>query len=1128
MIRALKKWWWVFLAIPAIAGLLRFRLDVDVLNLLPADEPGVRGLKLYQEHFSNARELILTLRFPNRENAERLTGELAAWLRSDTNLVAGVSWQPPWMAQPAEAAEIVAYLWFNQPPEVFGSLTNRLAPDKVGVTLAEAKETLATSMSPMDIGRRAFDPYDLLNVPQTTNVSAISPEQAEHMFASGDGTFRLIFVQANRDLKTWYECSQWLQEIRDSARLFRAGKPEWDGVVMHATGRPAFVAEIAASMRRDMIGAVFGTAAIIALLFWLIHRRLLPMLWLLTLLALILVATMGLGSLLFGTINVVSLGFAAILLGLAVDYAVVHYQEALAHPQLTIPEIRRAIAPSILWAAITTVAAFLVLNFGGLPGLAQLGSLVAIGVTLAAIVMVVAFLPPLFPKRRQEAATSASPKWWTFLFPAIPERLGQAGPTTRLTIRPTLWLTVALIFLTSAILIARHPHLERSGSAMRIQNIEAEAALNEITAAVGIPQDPLWVIAEGGSEMEVRQRLSSAEALLEHARSNQWITNFTLPTPLWPQPDWQQQNRATAQWLATQSASLTGAAVREGFNTNALALTDELLHYWQRFGASHAVVWPTNSTSQWMLKRFAARSTNELFGLGLVYPATNRVAIESLTKLSEDFQRVGISLSGWPLLGPATLRRVSDRLGVMVAAMVALVLLSLWLAFRRLAEVALGLCVLLLSGLCLLAVMGLAGWSWNLLNLMGVPLILGTGVDYSIFIQLGLRRMNGDARAVRRSIGKALLLCGGTAITGFGSLAWSGNLGMASLGKVCATGIAANVLISIFLLPAWWQAINARHNGGNSASQNAPSALYRARVWSLALTTTRIVPGFLLRQIALLAAGIYQGLNAARREVVIQNLLPALNDDRKAATKMARRLYRQFALKLLDLWNHENGKAAAIEVLNEDQFAKLLAANKQGQGVLLVTPHLGNWEIGGQLMRSRGISLLALTQAEPGSGLTELRSDSRARWGIETLIVGEDAFAFVEVIRRLQEGAVVALLIDRPAPATAVMVELFGRNFPASIAAAELARASGCAIFCASITRERDKYIANLMTDIAYDRCALGNREARRALTQRIMTTFEPEILKHLDQWFHFVPVWPSENANTPGSAIKSNLPQPK
>ena len=120
-------------------------------------------------------------------------------------------------------------------------------------------------------------------------------------------------------------------------------------------------------------------------------------------LVLILFATLALGALVMGTISVVSLGFAAVLLGLAVDYAVVHYQEALAHPQMTVPEIRRAIAPSILWAAITTISAFLVLNLGGLPGLGQLGSLVAIGIAVSALVMVMIYLPPLFPEPPETA-----------------------------------------------------------------------------------------------------------------------------------------------------------------------------------------------------------------------------------------------------------------------------------------------------------------------------------------------------------------------------------------------------------------------------------------------------------------------------------------------------------------------------------------------------------------------------------------------------------------------------------------------------------------------------------------------------------------------------------------------------
>ena len=127
----LKRWWWALLVLLAVLGLWRLRFDVDVLNLLPPDQPTVQGLKLYQQHFANARELIITLRAPDAEQAERLADALAARLRQETNLVAGVSWQPPWMEQPAQLAELLACLWLNQPPESFGALTNRLAPDRL-------------------------------------------------------------------------------------------------------------------------------------------------------------------------------------------------------------------------------------------------------------------------------------------------------------------------------------------------------------------------------------------------------------------------------------------------------------------------------------------------------------------------------------------------------------------------------------------------------------------------------------------------------------------------------------------------------------------------------------------------------------------------------------------------------------------------------------------------------------------------------------------------------------------------------------------------------------------------------------------------------------------------------------
>src|SRR5581483_9206041 len=97
-----------------------------------------------------------------------------------------------------------------------------------------------------------------------------------------------------------------------------------------------------------------------------------------------------------------------------------------------------------------------------------------------------------------------------------------------------------------------------------------------------------------------------------------------------------------------------------------------------------------------------------------------------------------------------------------------------------------------------------------------------------------------------------LLLCGATAIAGFGFLGLSSNAGMASLGQVCAVGIAGNMLISVFLLPVWWKSIRGRElnaaAGDSSApdtrhsSLSAPSSLYRTEFWLLGLWLVRILP----------------------------------------------------------------------------------------------------------------------------------------------------------------------------------------------------------------------------------------------------------------------------------------------
>lgn len=1108
----LKKWWWALLLLAIGLGAARLRFDVDVLDLLPPDEPTVQGLKLYEQHFTNARELIISLRAPDSDTAEKLAGDLAARLRQKTNLVAAVTWQPPWMEHPELLGELLGWLWFNQPPADFSTLTNRLEPAPLKAALDETRELLATSMSPLDLARRSFDPFNLISMPGLTNLGGLDMSQGNQGFASTDGKYRLLYVESAVDLSGYRECNEWLKAIRGAVVDLQSGpaKETWQSVVIHFTGRPVFVQEIALSMQHDMSHSVGITASFIALLFWLTHRRWKPLLWLLTLLVFILGATLLLGALLLGHISVVALGFAAILLGLAVDYAVVHYQEALAHPQMTVPEIRRAIAPSILWAAITTMSAFLVLNFGGLPGLGQLGSLVALGIALSALVMVMIYLPPLFPERRQPRPDQPPFRWRDFLFAPLeplaePVRSPQQGSLMPL-------LLTALIFLGAAAVLAfRHPGLDRSGNALQPAHGEAQQALDEMTVELGLPPQPLWLIVPGRDAAEVFQRMTNAEVLLNGAVQNHVIAKYLLPDSLWPRGEFQSSNRTTAASLGTKAPRLRELALAAGFNTNALVLAENMVQTWAQAGITTTLMWPTNQVSEWLLKRFVARSPEQCLVMGLVYPATNHVESASLTKISTNLAQNHALLSGWELLGQATLKRVQSRMWMLIVPMVLLVLLSLWFAFRRPAEIFLGLAVLLLSGVCLLAVMTLAGWNWNLMNLMALPLILGTGVDYTIFIQLALRRHGGNLVAVRQSVGRALMLCGGTAVAGFGSLAISSNLGMASLGRVCAVGIGANALISIFLLPAWWQWVRGRQDQGKGGpkAHGAQPAFYRGAAWQLGLVCVKIFPTPLLKSIA---AGLADGYWLVQRKqgaTVVNNFLPLFYGDRKLAERAARAVHRNFAAKLIDLWRVEGGEVTRNWLTNNSELEIIHAARRRGRGTLFITLHLGNWEHGGQLLNQLGIRLTILSQAEPDDALTELRKAARASYGVDTLIIGDDSFAFVEVIKRLQAGADMAVSLDRPPDRGGVLVEFFGHPFEASLAAAELARASGCAILGVTIVRHSNGYTVKVLPEFVYDRQALGNREARRELTQQILRAFEPEIRKNIEQWYQFTPLWP-------------------
>jgi len=471
----------------------------------------------------------------------------------------------------------------------------------------------------------------------------------------------------------------------------------------------------------------------------------------------------------------------------------------------------------------------------------------------------------------------------------------------------------------------------------------------------------------------------------------------------------------------------------------------------------------------------------------------------------------GVLVTGWDRLGPDLMDRVGRRVAGLMAGIGVVLVGCLWLAFRRWSEVLLSLAALALSFLILLAAMAAMGATWNLLNLVALPLLLGTSVDSTIHVQLALRRERGLLRALWRTTGVALVLCAGANIAGFGSLAWSSNAGLASLDLVCAGGVGCVLAVSLLLLPRWWHWLPpSMPVTVPPAPVGGASHLYGPAGWRVASMLARWIPRRLLVAAARGVARAYCLVRPERLEVVRSNLLPIVGGDPERARCVARENFGEFAEKLVDLWRYEALGPGAVTVGTAEGWEPFHQALGSGRGVLLVTPHLGNWELGGSMLVAFGVKPLVLTAPEPGAGLTGMRAEARARHGVETLVVGADPFAFVQVIRRLQEGGVVALLLDRPMPGTGVEVEFLGQQLLASSAAADLARATGAVILPVYVVREQGRYRAYALPPVPYDRARLGNRDERCELTGRILRVFEPAVRQFPGQWFHFVPVWKS------------------
>lgn len=128
--------------------------------------------------------------------------------------------------------------------------------------------------------------------------------------------------------------------------------------------------------------------------------------------------------------------------------------------------------------------------------------------------------------------------------------------------------------------------------------------------------------------------------------------------------------------------------------------------------------------------------------------------------------------------------------------------LMVFIHFRSFTAVFLALLPVAIGTLWLAGCMGFFNVEINLANIMTLPLVIGIGVTNGIQI---LNRFVEERTPgiLSRSTGKAVLVSGLTAIAGFGSLILAQHRGMRSLGQIMAMGLALCMFAALTFLPAF-------------------------------------------------------------------------------------------------------------------------------------------------------------------------------------------------------------------------------------------------------------------------------------------------------------------------------------
>ncbi len=278
--------------------------------------------------------------------------------------------------------------------------------------------------------------------------------------------------------------------------------------------------------------------------------------------------------------------------------------------------------------------------------------------------------------------------------------------------------------------------------------------------------------------------------------------------------------------------------------------------------------------------------------------------------------------------------------------------------------------------------------------------------------------------------------------------------------------------------------------------------LYRIGRWIV----LHVSLGFAYR-FAILVSDIKFLFTPADRIAVIGNLKAIFPEKTTGQLRRIRRdMVHNFAKYLVDFFRFSVIDKAYIKkqitVINQHYFDDALAA---GKGAIVLTAHLGNWELGGVVLAQLGYPFWAVALPHKDKRVNDFFDSQRLSKGLKVLPLGK---AVRHIIRLIKENNMVALVGDRDFTLKGPVSDFFGKPsiFPEGPAALSLSLKAPI-IPGFLIRNPDDTFTLRIEKPIVFS--PTGDKEKDTiALLRTYTAVFEEYIRKYPDQWYMFRRFW--------------------